>query len=338
MSAISAASNDACLPRAPIAMPTSARARAGASFTPSPTIATVWPSRRNVSTAVICLPVIIVRASVIPSSSPTRRAASRLSPVTMINRWTPVGLQPPHRVAAPARVWSANSSVPTAGTVHRHSATACCSRSPYCRPTPPSFNDRGHTETMQGPELVCLRDHNPAMPGRSNNSFRQRMRGAPVRRCRVARMSSSESPRSCTKMPRICCSPNMSVPVLSKTIAPTWPTARDADRLSRESRVAPRFMDTKTAVPETGACRPLARVPGAREFQPQDGASTRKLDAGSGEQPERAKHLPAWLSAKRTALFGSQSEGRRVTGRTGSSPRQAEGATSRRPELLWPAS
>ena len=30
---------------APIAMPTSARASAGASFMPSPTIATLWPSR-----------------------------------------------------------------------------------------------------------------------------------------------------------------------------------------------------------------------------------------------------------------------------------------------------
>ena len=50
VSTIVAASRATSLPLAPIAMPMSARRSAGASLTPSPVIATVWPCARSAST------------------------------------------------------------------------------------------------------------------------------------------------------------------------------------------------------------------------------------------------------------------------------------------------
>jgi len=71
----------------PIAMPTSAAASAGASFTPSPAIAILWPSRRNWSMrSFLASGSTPARTSSMPSLPATACAVRSLSPVAMITR------------------------------------------------------------------------------------------------------------------------------------------------------------------------------------------------------------------------------------------------------------
>src|SRR5919106_426113 len=81
----------------PIAIPRSACARAGASLTPSPTIATTWPcSCRRRTSATLSAGCTSATTSSIPTSEATRLAASRLSPVSRI------GVKPRPRSSATA--------------------------------------------------------------------------------------------------------------------------------------------------------------------------------------------------------------------------------------------
>jgi Mg2+/Co2+ transporter CorC len=90
ISAMSAVSSAAALPATPIAMPTSAEASAGASLTPSPTMAT-GPNRRRSSSTTVTLSSgsSSARTSSTPSSSPMRVAVARPSPVSMTTLSTP---------------------------------------------------------------------------------------------------------------------------------------------------------------------------------------------------------------------------------------------------------
>ena len=86
---MSAASDDAVAPRAPIATPTSAAASAGASFRPSPT-KIVTPSSRSASTAfTFSAGSRSDRTRSTPSAAPTDSATSGWSPVTMTTRLIP---------------------------------------------------------------------------------------------------------------------------------------------------------------------------------------------------------------------------------------------------------
>ena len=71
----------------PMAIPTSAWASAGASFTPSPAIATFRPSPcRRLITAIFCSGSTSASTSVMPSRRATASAVARLSPVSMTIR------------------------------------------------------------------------------------------------------------------------------------------------------------------------------------------------------------------------------------------------------------
>ena len=80
------ASLAACVPVF-MASPTSAWASAGASFVPSPVIATMWPPRcsRRIS-ASFCSGVASARKSSTPASAAMARAVSGLSPVIITVR------------------------------------------------------------------------------------------------------------------------------------------------------------------------------------------------------------------------------------------------------------
>ena len=70
-----------------MAMPTSAAASAGASFTPSPAMATTRPSRRSFSTtALFCSGSTSASTSAMPSRRATASAVVRLSPVSITTR------------------------------------------------------------------------------------------------------------------------------------------------------------------------------------------------------------------------------------------------------------
>ena len=85
ISATSAVSSAASVPAAPIAIPTSALARAGASFTPSPTIATIRPSATLASTQASFSSGNSSACTLsIPASAAIAAAVVALSPVS---RW-----------------------------------------------------------------------------------------------------------------------------------------------------------------------------------------------------------------------------------------------------------
>ena len=113
MSAMSAVSIAASLPAAPIAMPRLARAMAGASLTPSPTMATVPYFATSSSTA---LTLSSGSSSAWTSSMPTWRAiasaVARLSPVSMIRCSTPRARRSPITPAASGRTVSATAIRP----------------------------------------------------------------------------------------------------------------------------------------------------------------------------------------------------------------------------------
>ncbi len=90
ISATSAVSSAASLPAAPIAIPTSARASAGASLTPSPTIATGPCALRSSSiAATLSSGSSSARTSSTPSSAAIASAVPAPSPVSMTIRAMP---------------------------------------------------------------------------------------------------------------------------------------------------------------------------------------------------------------------------------------------------------
>src|SRR6202163_1071024 len=97
---------------APIAIPTSACASAGASFTPSPTMATLSPCACSFFTSDALSPG---RTSAITVSIPSRRATDsavrRLSPVTMAVR-TPISFRRATASFADGRISSATATMP----------------------------------------------------------------------------------------------------------------------------------------------------------------------------------------------------------------------------------
>ena len=96
---MSAASDDAVAPRAPIATPTSAAARAGASLMPSPII-TVPPGaliRSALTASTFSIGVRSARTPSTPMAAPTVSATAGWSPVTITIRWMPACRKQPER-------------------------------------------------------------------------------------------------------------------------------------------------------------------------------------------------------------------------------------------------
>ena len=101
---MSAASMAASEPRAPIAMPRSARERTGASLMPSPTKARFsrgcFSSSRASTCATLSSGSRPARYSPMPSCAATALAAGSASPVSMTVRRTPARLRPAMALAA----------------------------------------------------------------------------------------------------------------------------------------------------------------------------------------------------------------------------------------------
>ena len=99
---------------APMAIPTSADTSAGASFTPSPTIATVKPRRfTSAIFAAFWSGSTSAKYSVMPSSVATHRATVVASPVSMIGV-TPIALSRRKASRDSGRMMSANPMAPIA--------------------------------------------------------------------------------------------------------------------------------------------------------------------------------------------------------------------------------
>ena len=107
MSTMSADSMAASLPSAPMAMPTSARLRTGASLMPSPTKATRQPSASRRSTSsTFCAGSRPAWTSSTPSCSATACATFSPSPVSMTVRFTPSSFSRRIAPAASGLSWS----------------------------------------------------------------------------------------------------------------------------------------------------------------------------------------------------------------------------------------
>gem|GEM_PF-4019477 len=114
ISATSAVSTATAEPAAPMATPMSAAARAGASFTPSPTIATVCPPRcssRTISS--LSSGSSDALTSVMPVRAAIACATGALSPVSMTMRLTPTARSSRTICAASARTVSATATTPS---------------------------------------------------------------------------------------------------------------------------------------------------------------------------------------------------------------------------------
>ena len=113
----SAASELAVAPRAPMATPTSARASAGASLMPSPTMMVTPLRRSSVTASTFSCGVRSASTASTPIMAPTASAASSRSPVTMTTRVMP-SLRSRRMVrAASGRIGSSSSSAPAGHAV-----------------------------------------------------------------------------------------------------------------------------------------------------------------------------------------------------------------------------
>ncbi len=115
ISATSAVSSATSVPAAPMAMPTSAVASAGASLMPSPTIATVPCSRCSICTSVtLSAGIRSAYTSSTPDALRIISADRRVSPVSSTTCSTPASRSDCTTEVLPARGWSASPITPSA--------------------------------------------------------------------------------------------------------------------------------------------------------------------------------------------------------------------------------
>ncbi len=115
VSTTSAASEDTVAPRAPMATPTAARASAGASLMPSPTMIVAPPALSRRTTATLSAGLCSATTSSTPIMAPTAAATSARSPVTITTRRMPARRRLRIVRAASGRIGSLRTSAP-AGT------------------------------------------------------------------------------------------------------------------------------------------------------------------------------------------------------------------------------
>jgi hypothetical protein len=112
----------ASLPMPPMAMPTLARARAGASLTPSPIIAVApWRCSSSPMTRTLSSGSSLPCSSSMPVWAPIARTVCSLSPESSARRCTPAARRSRITAAAPGRTRSAAAmTAHCAGGVHDH--------------------------------------------------------------------------------------------------------------------------------------------------------------------------------------------------------------------------
>ena len=264
MRATSAVSIAASLPAAPMAIPMDAFASAGASFTPSPTIATIEPSRRRSSMCRSLLSGLSdAWTSPTPTASATRAAAASWSPVSITTRFTPIADN--RSIAARARsrgasssrtapaISSSTSSTATDAPWFRH-AEAMRATSPSSRLISPT------TLTARPPTTPRTPEPSNCSTSSASASASPRARAAPT----IASASGCETPdskaaASASTWSSVCPgaqaiavtlgTPSVRVPVLSIAIVrtrasvsrcppPLMSTPSCADRLSAHSTAA----------------------------------------------------------------------------------------------------
>ena len=268
MSATSAVSSATSVPAAPIATPTRAAASAGASLTPSPTIATAPSSASSVSTRASFssgssdgVPLVDARLG---RDRRARRAS--LSPVSITTRSMPRAAQRGDgarrpRVAARRRARTAPASrvslaehddgLPARLQLRDASGGGAPSRS-AARRGPPAHSARPSTRastprpgSARKPLRLGRRD--PALVGRPHQRRARAGARSGARRSRRARSASSSSSPSTVRSSASCGVPCVSVPVLSS--ATTRIRAEVLQRLAaldraRRSRAAAPIAET----------------------------------------------------------------------------------------------
>ena len=223
---------------APMAMPTSARARAGASLTPSPTMATVNPrSCSSVTVESLSSGRTSEKTSSIPRSAPTARATWSASPVIMATRmprscrawtaardsgrtWSSTAIAPmtvPSRTTwstpAPRRIHSPVLSASPSGGVSRSSRSMFGPPTRISEPSTPALIPRPEADV--NPEPVSPKPAASEFPAAA--AAIARATGCSLADSAAAASASrrpSETPAAATSV--TACSPSVRVPVLSK--------------------------------------------------------------------------------------------------------------------------
>ena len=174
----------------PMAIPTSARARAGASLTPSPIMATRRPCDRSASTTVIFSSgrsPAWTRS--IPSCLATARAVGSRSPVT-IETSSPIARRAATAWRAEPRTASASSTVPAY-------APSTSTWMGVTTPSPPSSAASGTSGTRAEPPAATARPPTRAlMPNPGSYS---KASGTATGRPRLRACSTTASPSGCSE-------------------------------------------------------------------------------------------------------------------------------------------
>ncbi len=259
----------------PIAMPTSAAARAGASLTPSPAMATTWPSAcRRRTTSAFCSGSTSATTSSRPRERATACAVTRLSPVSMITR-SPSACS--RRIASGVLglIGSATPSRPTASSPTTRnitvwpSARRASTRAASCpASTPSSWSRRGLPRATCLPATVPITPR-PVSERKSVTSAGDTPRSAAP--ARIAAASGCSLPRSrpatsasiwVSGIPSAAMTetsrglPSVSVPVLSTTKVSTFSIVSSASALLMSTPAcAPRPVATMI---EMGVANPSA--------------------------------------------------------------------------------
>src|SRR6266542_498935 len=312
---------------APMAMPRSATARAGASLTPSPTMATLRPWPCSSATLVALSPgrtSAITRS--MPSSAAIRSAVARLSPVS-ITTWTPAWCRVSTAAAEVSRAASAIASRPTARPSTAATTTVCpsaASRSRRSASGPSSTPSRRISRALPTATRFPSTLARAPWPGTFSKAWATapptpsasaRRTTASARGCSEARSTAATSRSSSAwSMPSATRSvtsgsPLVRVPVLSSTTVSIRAEVSSAMAfLNRTPRCAPSPVPTMIAVGQALA----GRLGVLRLLDQLDDLGEGRVgpDLG-GPHPQgpvlvdgRADDLVAWLLVERQALAG----------------------------------
>ena len=182
----SAASEDAVAPRAPMATPTSAAARAGASFTPSPTMTVTPPSPSAFTASTLSVGSRSDRIRSTPIEMPTDSATSGWSPVTITTRLIPARRRVRITRGVSGRMGSSRISPPvTSPSMATKTAEEPSiadrrrmSRARAGKPRPPDTHDDLPTDTRRPSTVPSMPEPGSSDTSTGNESARPRCRAA----------------------------------------------------------------------------------------------------------------------------------------------------------------
>ena len=294
----------------PIAIPTSADARAGASLIPSPTMATLVRLAWSALTAA-ALPSgrTSARTRSMPSVRAIASAVRRLSPVSITTcnprRWSSAtaAAEPTFGVSATAMTAAARPSSATKTGVLPSAARASAVAVSEDRPIPASSRKPGRpTSTARPPTTAAIPPPAVARKSVAGASARPRAStasrtiaspsGCSERRSAAATRASSSPSAMASSIRTMSVTrglPSVSVPVLSRTTTLTDPSRSSASALrNRTPASAPLPVPTMI---EVGVARPSAH--GQAMIRTATVFSSARLNAGAGPSVNQATNVRA---------------------------------------------